>query len=83
MCRVSLRSIRREKPRMNTEDKDIISLRIEMLEFVIRAVLRFAEEDDTGAVCTGLTVALMITDSLRTELDGENRRNRFLHACGN
>lgn len=75
MCRVNLRSIRREKPRMNTEDKDIIALRIEMLEFVIKAVLRFAEEDDTGAVCTGLTVALMITDSLRTELyGGEEKR---------
>ena len=75
MCRVILRSIRREKPRMNTEDKDIISLRIEMLEFVIKAVLRFAEEDDTGAVCTGLTVALMITDSLRKELyGGEEKR---------
>lgn len=49
MCRVNLRSIQREKPRMNTEDKDIIALRIEMLEFVIKAVLRFAEEDDTGA----------------------------------
>lgn len=75
MCRVNLRSIRREKPRMNTEDKDIIALRIEMLEFVIKAVLRFAEEDDTGAVCTGLTVALMITDSLRKELyGGEEKR---------
>ena len=75
MCRVNLRSIQREKPRMNTEDKDIIALRIEMLEFVIKAVLRFAEEDDTGAVCTGLTVALMITDSLRKELyGGEEKR---------
>lgn len=75
MCRVNLRSIRREKPRMDTEDKDIIALRIEMLEFVIKAVLRFAEEDDTGAVCTGLTVALMITDSLRKELyGGEEKR---------
>ena len=75
MCRVNLRSIQREKPRMNTEDKDIIALRIEMLEFVIKAVLHFAEEDDTGAVCTGLTVALMITDSLRKELyGGEEKR---------
>lgn len=61
--------------KMDTADRDMITAWTERMVFVLKALVRSAEEGDIRAVSVGLDIALRLTDELGEEIyGGEEKR---------